>query len=258
MNAPAVPACRNCGAPAGGRYCPECGQETALHPPSAREFLQEFVGHYVALEGALWRTLKKLVVPGALTVEYLAGRRRAYVPPLRLYLTASLLFFLATRLLSVAVPLEPQISLVCRGDPACIQQHGTIDGPNGKMTPAAAAQLVRDTEISQVPYAMFFLVPVFALVTRAAYRRRAFNYGEHLVFALHVHAFAFFLGTLLSPVHVRGIVMVPAALYLLLAMRRVFGGRVAPLLARFVLVCASYAVVVILALSTIASLALSF
>ena len=97
-------ACRNCGAQAPLKFCPECGQETALHPPSLLEFLHEFAGHYVALEGTLWRTLWLLVRrPGRLTREYLDGRRRRYVLPLRLYLTASFLFFLVLKLVAGSV-----------------------------------------------------------------------------------------------------------------------------------------------------------
>ena len=92
-------ACRNCGSQAPLKFCPECGQETTLHPPTLGEFLHEFVGHYVALEGTLWRTLKLLLTkPGRLTREYLDGRRRKYVLPLRLYLTCSFLFFLVVKL----------------------------------------------------------------------------------------------------------------------------------------------------------------
>ncbi|HET7795411.1 MAG TPA: DUF3667 domain-containing protein, partial [Rhizobacter sp.] len=73
-------ACRNCGTLAPLNYCAECGQETALHPPTFGEFVHEFISHYVALEGALWRTLGLLLArPGRLTHEYLAGRRRRYV-----------------------------------------------------------------------------------------------------------------------------------------------------------------------------------
>lgn len=98
-------ACRNCGEQAPLKFCPECGQETALHPPTLGEFLHEFVGHYVALEGALWRTLRLLLTkPGRLTREYLDGRRRQYVLPLRLYLTCSFLFFLVLKLMPVGAP----------------------------------------------------------------------------------------------------------------------------------------------------------
>jgi hypothetical protein len=82
------------------RFCGHCGQETRLHPPSMHEFVHEFIGHYVALEGPLWRSLWALVfLPGRLTREYFAGRRRRYVLPLRIYLTASFLFFVGGHLL---------------------------------------------------------------------------------------------------------------------------------------------------------------
>ena len=93
--------CRNCSLFLGdklGNFCPNCGQETKLHPPTVGEFAHEFVGHYVALEGRLWKTLLLLFFkPAELTREYLHGRRRRYVLPLRLYLTASLLFFVVVK-----------------------------------------------------------------------------------------------------------------------------------------------------------------
>jgi Protein of unknown function (DUF3667) len=86
--------CRNCGAAVASNYCPDCGQETSLHPLSVLEFAHELVSHYVAVEGKLWRTLALLVLrPGRLTLEYFAGRRQKYIVPIRLYLTASFLLF---------------------------------------------------------------------------------------------------------------------------------------------------------------------
>ncbi len=96
--ASATTTCRNCDHLLGDpphNFCPLCGQETALHPPSLAEFIHEFVGHYIALEGPLGRTLTLLFFrPGELTREYLQGRKRRYVLPLRLYLSISLVFFL--------------------------------------------------------------------------------------------------------------------------------------------------------------------
>jgi hypothetical protein len=48
----------------------------------------------VHLDGRLWRTLRTLLLsPGLLTLEYFQERRARYVPPFRLYLAASLVFF---------------------------------------------------------------------------------------------------------------------------------------------------------------------
>ncbi|MEL6611566.1 MAG: DUF3667 domain-containing protein [Bacteroidota bacterium] len=54
------------------------------------------------------------------------------------------------------------------------------------------------SSLRQVPTVMFLLLPVFALLLKVVYLRRNWYYGEHLVFALHVHAFAFGVFTLLA------------------------------------------------------------
>ncbi len=94
--------CLNCGATlaANARFCSQCGQGTTNHPPSLLEFVHEFVSHYIAVEGTLWKSLWGLMArPGFLTREYLAGRRQRYVLPLRLLLTLGLLFFMALKLM---------------------------------------------------------------------------------------------------------------------------------------------------------------
>lgn len=94
--------CLNCGAAlaADARFCSRCGQGTVNHPPSLLEFVHEFVSHYIAVEGTLWKSLWGLMArPGFLTREYLAGRRQRYVLPLRLLLTLGLLFFMALKLM---------------------------------------------------------------------------------------------------------------------------------------------------------------
>eukprot|EP01031_Cornospumella_fuschlensis_P009427 gene9428-11575_t len=102
-HAPALPYCRNChftlAAPR-PVFCGHCGQETDLHPPSVREMFTEYLGHYVAFDGPLWRTLWALIcLPGHLTNAYFHGRRRRYVLPLRVYLSASFVFFIGWALL---------------------------------------------------------------------------------------------------------------------------------------------------------------
>src|SRR5665213_4556916 len=72
---PAARDCRNCGGviAAGDEFCRHCGQETHIGLPTARQFMREAAGRYVALDGRLWRTIRALAHPGLLTREYLDG-----------------------------------------------------------------------------------------------------------------------------------------------------------------------------------------
>jgi hypothetical protein len=264
LNELVTTACRNCGASASGNYCPECGQETAPHPPTAGEFLHEFVGHYIALEGALWRTLRQLVVPGRLTNEYFAGRKRRYVLPLRLYLTASIVFFLVAK---VIVP-HPDPALIPGGAAATGAPGAEVKCPAGNVPCAKINKYLQERYgnvprrefienmlarlVNLAPYAMFFLLPIFALLTRLAYWNRPRNYGEHLVFALHVHAFGFLLAALVAPLRVPMLASIPVAIYLAAALSSVFGGRAWAKVLRFLFVFISYFAIVTLVMSGLA------
>jgi hypothetical protein len=90
-------ACASCARPLTGRYCSHCGEETV--DPHALT-VRHFVGHTLAhetlhLDGKIWRTLRYLFLrPGFLTAEYCAGRRRLYVNPVRILITAIIAFTL--------------------------------------------------------------------------------------------------------------------------------------------------------------------
>jgi hypothetical protein len=255
-------ACRNCGAAAGGKFCPACGQETAMHPPSAWEFVHEFIGHYIALEGALWRTLAALLRPGKLTNEYFAGRKRRYVLPLRLYLTASILFFLVAKVLMPAPEVRVSKGTVTTAGGAvvmhCLPGEALCDAINerlqarvGGMARGQVVDHATERLVALFPYAMFLLLPVFALLTRAAYWRRPYNYGEHLVFAFHVHAFAFFLGALVAPFGNALLLSVPLAMYLGVALQKVFGGRNWTSVLRFLFIFITYLTILVWAVAAI-------
>lgn len=201
--------CHNCGAETGGNFCSVCGQTTILHVPSAREFLHEFVGHYVALEGKLWRTLALLMFrPGALTTEYIAGRRVRYVEPLRVYLTFSILFFAiikfgggdllqfddreqaeaAAHVLTPGSTKDPHFQYQLLGRTVALPsqwQHFE------KLPLPEKTKLVTDSFFHYAPYAMFCLMPLFALYLKILYIGSGRRYGEHFLFALHSNAFAF-------------------------------------------------------------------
>ena len=47
------------------------------------------------------------------------------------------------------------------------------------------------TLISNLPYMMLFCIPLFALVLKVLYVRRRIFYIDHLIYALHIHTFAY-------------------------------------------------------------------
>jgi hypothetical protein len=237
--------CHNCGAAVSYHFCALCGQETRLHVPSAGEFIHEFVGHYVALEGRLWKTLALLLFkPGLLTAEYIAGRRVRYVEPLRVYLSLSILFFALLKVIG------PPVADFSEGTPAkpaaMVQMDGPVDSSVGVvgLPPSLAAKIgafaaKSETErnrlltngfFTYVPYAMFCLMPLFAFYLKLLYLGTGRRYGEHLLFALHANAFAFAMfGILILASYLNwGLASFLLVMWLLLylpkAMRRVYGG----------------------------------
>ncbi len=89
------PDCLNCGTRLRGQYCGQCGQRARSRLISLWELIRDAFGDLFELDSRLWRTLIPLLArPGRLTDDYLKGRRARYMPPFRMYLVLSLLFFL--------------------------------------------------------------------------------------------------------------------------------------------------------------------
>ncbi|MES2129769.1 MAG: DUF3667 domain-containing protein [Pseudomonadota bacterium] len=255
--------CLNCGAAVQYHFCPVCGQETRLHVPSATEFLHEFVGHYVALEGRLWQTMKLLLFkPGQLTADYIAGRRQRYVVPLRLYLTLSIVFFALLKMFGPEVAnfdspkvnnaeirrdVDKDVAAAMAKKNAAVAAR-TTDVPDNEMedairkySPKVAnkfdnfekldqgekVKVISEGFFAYAPYAMFCLMPLFALFLKILYLGSGKRYGEHLLFALHTNAFAYLqIGLImLAPWGLLKFALFCwLAFYLPVAMRRVYGG----------------------------------
>lgn len=273
--------CLNCGhalAAPRPNFCPACGQETDVRPPTLGAFLQQFGGAYLSTEGALWRSLKLLLLqPGELTRQYLAGRRKHYVLPLRLYLTISVVTLLLVRLLG---GVEVDLAKVKGYDPkaatAITIANGRAGMKNGKfycadLPPWLCRQLKTHVDLDAAGFqrqvdrfserfvanlsaAMFVLLPSFALWLMLAYHNRRMRYTEHLVFALHLHAFWFIALAFALPesAWLSAIAVIAMPVYAMLALKRVYGGRLWPRLVRAAIVSTLYAVTLGLAMLALA------
>ncbi len=92
--------CLNCGTVVQGAHCAQCGQAGDVHVLSMKEVAGDVTHSLLHLDSRVWRTLRLLVrKPGELTREFIAGRHQMYIPPFRLYLALSILYFALSALL---------------------------------------------------------------------------------------------------------------------------------------------------------------
>jgi hypothetical protein len=218
-------ACRNCGVPLQGRYCHACGQKAAHSEVTLRHVVHEAIHEFAHLDDSkIVQTLKLMLFkPGELTAEFLRGRRVRYVPPLRLYLVCSLIFFALA-----AWSRSPFINIQLTKED--IQDSAEREATRKETV--ARLEHLRDEMMHNTPRAMFVLMPVFGLLTWALFRRAQPYYVPHLYYAIHFHAFVFLMlasriglsfGGRIGEV-VGGLFPLTIAPYHYLALRRVFGG----------------------------------
>lgn len=87
--------CRNCSALLAGDFCHACGQSAQSLRRPFWALVGEGIETLFALDGRIARTLPSLLLrPGRITRAYLDGQRARFIPPFRLYIVASLLFFI--------------------------------------------------------------------------------------------------------------------------------------------------------------------
>ena len=167
--------CRNCHAPIASKYCPDCGQKDMDLVRPMIDLVRELLKETFEVDGRAYRTVRTLFLqPGTLTIEFLSGRRRAYTPPLRLYIVISVSFFV------VAAWLARQGVLLDTG------QSIDTDAPG-------QAQFLSD----ELPRLMFILLPIFAVLLKIATPSRL--YFDHLIFSVHLHSVAYVVLAFMLP-----------------------------------------------------------
>jgi hypothetical protein len=207
--------CQNCGSPLSGPYCSSCGQHDIDYHRSLGPIIEDSLEGFLHFDGKFFRSVRWLFTrPGFLTREFVAGRRVAYIHPLRLYIFASFLFFAGSLLLQ-----QPLLSFERSRD------QGKVDlvakdlaaGDSGILGLISRFRSENQDEVGKelnhlYPTALFFCLPFLAAALLLAYRNSGRVYVEHLIFALHVQAFYFManLATILVQTVVR-VVSVPLA-----------------------------------------------
>lgn len=138
-------------------FCSNCGQSTRDLNDNFWSLAANFFHELLDIDGRMARTIKTLITqPGELTRAFNDGQRLKYSPPLRLYLTISILFFLAFSLL--------------------ISTYAPEHAETSNLSDYYAKT-------------MFLLFPIFSLLVQLFYRRSHFM--GNLVFSLHLHSIVY-------------------------------------------------------------------
>jgi hypothetical protein len=87
--------CANCGAVRTGPFCSQCGQGARELNRPIWWIIGEFLDAVFSYDSRTFRTLWLLAVaPGEFTRRYMAGKRASLLPPFRLFVIATALFFI--------------------------------------------------------------------------------------------------------------------------------------------------------------------
>lgn len=203
--------CQNCDTRFKGNYCPNCGQQFKGFQKPFKFLIVDLAANVISFDTRLWRSLKALLTrPGKYALDYINGHRMRYVPPLRLYVFISFLFFL---LLSIYVNREVIINQETRESIQTELQLNDIKGNIGTLDIGVENDEYSIKKISKivnsvlddptryinnflrfVSWTLFLLMPLYAFILWLFFRKSQPYYYSHLIFAVNQHAFLFFLG----------------------------------------------------------------
>ena len=206
--------CKNCNSELVGVYCSECGQKDS-QLLSIKETLKEFTDNVFSFDTRFFITLKYLITkPGLLTTEYWLGRRTKYLPPLRLYLVMSLMYFFISSIINPGTDIslyksdfqEKPFQFELDKSSPKYDPSPEIVAPfvdffkenfnKGVMVAEKKELTEHDLVWSNMPAAMFILMPFMAFCVYLLNKKKKQLYSYHLITVLHFHSFIFFIFTL--------------------------------------------------------------
>ena len=228
--------CLNCNHVVENKFCPTCGQENIETKQSFHYLFTHFVEDLTHYDGSFWKTIRALLFkPGKLTKEYLAGKRKLYVPPVKLYIFISFVTFLIPNLLPdysfVEEPnpkakteskeisedkIEPQSITINNGlKISSLKQLDSIQNASekekmsrleyyaykyslkniGKTTKAESKEEIKENLKHNFPKVLFLYMPVFAFFLWLFHNKKKWYYFDSGVFTLHYFGFLLLLFT---------------------------------------------------------------
>jgi len=177
--------CKNCGSSVIGEYCQDCGQRMLDDSDrSLRNLLGEILSNVFIFDNRFFLSLWYLFrYPGKMTVEYLAGKRKKFIPPITLFLFFNLIYFFVNPLSDYSLDLYDQMYAQLHSSwtlplvEAKIESEGLDFESYYPIYQSASDNASKSIMILNVPIVAFFIYLM-------SLKKRKF-YFDSLIFAFH-------------------------------------------------------------------------
>ncbi|MDB5203614.1 MAG: hypothetical protein JWQ27_3023 [Ferruginibacter sp.] len=156
------------------KFCPACGQKTDTHRLTMPHFSHELFHAFTHTDKSIFQLLKQLATrPGTTAREYIQGKRVSYFNPFTFFLILMGLFVFSN--MYFKPPMEKR-----EPDPRVLQYM-----PNAQAKAQYISMMHRVNNAMTVfqkhgNVVAMIAVPFFSLFTWAFFRRKKYNYAEHL------------------------------------------------------------------------------
>lgn len=154
--------CLNCHSELHGKYCAHCGQKASTKRIKFKYFLTDILGRVIQLERGMLFTIKEILLrPGKSALDYISGKRIAYVNIFLMTLFALGVFVLAVKY-----------------DFKLRSWYGE-EAP--ELETNEAGELIVNFFKANFRYVIVSFIPAFGLSSIIFFRRKKLNYSEHAV-----------------------------------------------------------------------------
>jgi hypothetical protein len=166
--------CKNCENLFEGRFCNVCGQKTA-HRLDVSHIWHEVIHLFTHADKGIFAFIPKIITqPGIIALDYVEGKRKKYFNPLQ-YLV--IIIGIVTFLIARSHFIEQVMS--------------TITTMNSTNVPASAVkQQLKIAQFFQRYFniIMFLLIPILSFFSWLFFRKKKFNYAEHILLQVTLQA----------------------------------------------------------------------
>jgi len=188
--------CPNCVATVASPFCPDCGERPVAAPDlSARGLAAQLLKAAGGIDGRVVRSLRALLAsPGALTLAYVAGRRKPFIGPFQLFLLANVLFFGVQSLTHTKIFSSPLDSHLHFQDWSDVAQR-MVDARLAmrRTTLAAYAPLFDQAVVLNAKSLVVLMTVPFAALLPIVFFGSRRPLAQHAVFSLHAWTFLLLL-----------------------------------------------------------------